>query len=179
MEMTVHHQNTMCALRLEMGWPSFRPCNDAIGFSAGKEMDFEQGMELARVARMLGKDIIHSSWASLRATTPSSFSVAYREMLSVDIIDRVVPHVANDTEPLALVSIRTAETFAIDRRGSLVRVPGKPTDIRKGRELAMKRIKSRAAAMDHTLLPNNRFVPIGAEWIEPEIMPLETIVRFG
>lgn len=178
MKMMLHHQNTMRALRVEMGWPSFKPANDCLGFSSGKEMDFDTGMEIARIAQMLNKDIVYSGWASINATKPTAFTLAYREMLTVDIIDKLVPYAANDLAPVTLVSIRADEFFAIDSRGSLVRVPGKPKDIRKGRELAMKRIKTRVAAMDDTLLPNNRFVPTGQDWIEPEA-PTATVVRFA
>lgn len=179
MTMILRHQNLMLALRAEMGWPSFKPVNDCLAFTSGKVMTMEVGMEIARIATMLGKDLIYSGWASTTAIKPTSFSLAYREMLSVDVVDKLVPYAANDTAPVTLVSIRGDEVFAIDRRGSLVRLSGKPTNIRKGRELAMKRIKATAAAMNDTLLPTNRFVPIGQDWIAPDTMPVETVVRFG
>ena len=123
MEMLLHHQNMMLAIRKEMGWPAFKPANDCISFCSGRPMDFENGTEIARIAQMLGKDVIYSGWASRKATAPVGFTVAYREMLSVDIIDRLVPYAANDEAPLVLVSTRSDEVFAIDRRGSLVRMP--------------------------------------------------------
>lgn len=43
----------------------------------------------------------------------------------------------------------------------------------------MKRIKARAAAMDNSLLANNRFVPTGQDWIEPDRAQIETVVRFA
>lgn len=178
MKMMAHHQNTMRALRVKMGWPSFKPANDCLAFSSGKEMDVETGMEIARIAQMLNKDVIYAGWSSTKATKPTGFSLAYRETLSVDIVDRLVPYAVNDTDPLTLVSTRADEFFAVDRRGNLVRVAGKPKDIGKGRERAMKRIKTRAAAMDDTMLTNNRFVPTGQDWIEPEA-PTEIVVRFG
>lgn len=179
MEMMLRHQNVMLALRAEMGWPSFKLANDCLAFTSGKEMDVETGMEIARIATMLGKDVIYAGWASTKAPKPTGFTVGYRMMFSVDIVDKVVPYAANDTAPLTLVSTRADEFFAIDQRGSLVRVPGKPIDIRKGRELAMKRIRARAAAMDGALLPTNRLVPTGQDWIEPDAAPVETVVRFA
>jgi hypothetical protein len=179
MTMMLRHQNMMLALRAEMGWPSFKPSNDCLAFTSGKVMTMEVGMEIARIATMLNKDVIYSGWASTTTTRPTGFSLAYREMLSVDVVDELVPYAANDTAPLTLVSIRGDEVFAIDRRGSLIRMSGKPKNIRKGRELAMKRIKKTAAAMDDTLLPTNRSVPTGQDWIEPDAVPVQTIVRFG
>lgn len=179
MEMMLRHQNTMLALRAEMGWPTFKPANDCLAFTSGKEMDVTTGMEIARIAQMLGKDVIYSGWASTKAIRPTGFTVGYRMMFSVDIVDKLVPYAANDTDPVTLVSTRGDEFFAIDQRGSLVRSAGKPTDIRKGRERAMKRIKARAAVMNDTLLATNRFVPTGQDWIEQDIGPLETVVRFG
>ena len=99
-------------------------------------------------------------------------------MLSVDIVDRLVPYAANDEAPIVFVSTRADEHFTVDSRGSLVRVPGKPKAIGKGRKLAMKRIKATAASMGNELLENNRWVAPGADWIQPEA-PTETIVRFG
>lgn len=177
MEMTLHHQNFMLAVREQMGWPSFKPANDCIGWCSGQQMGIEVGTEIARIAQTAGKDLVYTGWASSRAKDPTSFAIAFREMRSVDIVDRVVPFAANDHAPIILVSTRANEFFAVDRRGSLVRVEGKPSRIGKGRVLAMKRIKAAAAAMGDEMLANNRFVPPGADWIEPEAQ-METIVQF-
>jgi len=178
MQMTVRHQNFMRSLRKLMGWPPFKPANDCIAWSSGRQIDFEAGMELGRLAQLLGKDFIYSSWASTKAAEPTGFSIAWREMLAVEVVDRVVPYAENDDAPVVLVSIRGNETFAIDQRGSLVRVPGKPKKLAAGRKLAMKRIRSAASTLSDDLLANNRFVATGADWIEPEA-PVDTIVRFG
>lgn len=77
-----------------------------------------------------------------------------------------------------LVSTRSDEHFAIDRRGSLIRIAGKPKAIGSGRVLATKRIKATAALMGDEMLASNRIVPSGATSIEPE-SPTETVVRFG
>lgn len=179
MTMIVRHQNTMLALRQQMGWPLFKPANDCIAFTSGKPNDFEVGMELGRIAQMLGKDVIYSGWASVDATTPSGFTIAWRDMLAVDIVDRVFPYAANDQTPVVLVSIHADEHFAIDRRGSLVRVAGKPKSLGAGRRLAMKRIKAAAKGMGNELLSGNRHVTWGATEIEPEAPIGGTIVRFG
>lgn len=180
METTVlHHQNVMLALRQEMGWPLFRPVNDAIAFSSGRETNIEIGMELGRIAQRMRADIVYSGWAGTRAKDSTSFTVAYREMLSIDIVDRLVPWAANDDAPVVLVSTRgTEETFAIDRRGSLTRTPGRPANIGKGRKLAMKRIKAVASTISDELLASNRFIEPGAEVPGPEA-PAGVVVRFG
>ncbi|WP_278374020.1 hypothetical protein [Sphingobium xenophagum] len=176
--MSLRRQNFMLAVRREMGWPAFKPANDAIAFCSGRQMDLEVGSELARIAQMVRKDAVYTGWGKPAATTPIGFTIIYRELLTVDIIDRVVPYAANDEAPIVFVSTREEEFFAVDRRGTLIRVPGKAKNIGKGRKLAMKRIRATAEAMGDHLLENNRFVPTGAEWIEPEA-PVETIVRFG
>lgn len=177
MEMMIHHQNFMLAVRQQMGWLPFCPANDCIGFASGQEMDVAVGTEMARIAQAMRKDIVYTGWANVRAKDPTSFTVAYREMLTVDIVDRLVPFAANDEASIVLVSTRADEAFAIDRRGSLVRVAGRPKAIGKGRKLAMKRIKAAAAMMGDDLLENNRFVAPGADWIEPDA-PSETVVQF-
>lgn len=177
MEMMLHHQNMMLAIRREMGWPPFKPCNDAIGFCSGRPMDFETGTEIARIAQELGKDIVYSGWASTKTTQPTGFCVAYRMMFSVDIVDRLVPYAANNDTPLLLVSTRADEYFAVDQRGTLQRMTGKPKNIGTGRKLAMKRIKATAATMSSEMLEGNRFVPTGA--VVELKAPSEIVVRFG
>ncbi len=179
METILRHQNTMLALRQQMGWPLIKPANDCIAFTSGRPTDYEVGMEIGRIATMLGKDLIYSGWSSVRAKEPTGFTIAYREMLSVDIVDRVVPYAANDDAPVVLVSTRGDEFFAIDPRGSLVRVDGKPKRLGEGRKRAMRRIKAAAATMRDDLLPGNRRMLWGAETIEPDTSAVETIVRFG
>lgn len=176
--LTAQSQNIMLAVRQEMGWPSFKPANDAICFAAGRPMDMEVGSELARICQQLRKDIVYSSWKSAGASQPRAFSIVYRELLTVDVIDHVVPYAANDQDTLAFVSSRHDEMFVVDRRGSLVRLSGKPKDIAKGRKLALKRIAAAAVTMDKTLLETNSVVPTGANWIEP-VGPVDFAVRFG
>lgn len=179
MDMMLRHQNLMLALRQEMGWPLTRPANDCLAFTSGRPTDVEVGMEIGRLTSMLGKDVIYSGWSSVHAKEPTSFTIAYREILTVDIVDRVVPYAANDDTPVVLVSTKGDEFFAIDSRGSLVRVAGKPRGLGEGRIRAMRRIKAAAANMRSDLLPGNRQMPWGAETIEPDTTPVETVVRFG
>lgn len=174
----LRHQNFMLALRREMGWPTFKPANDCIAFCSGRKMDFQVGSEVARMAQTLRKDVVYSSWANLGRNKPLGLSIAYRELLTVDIINHVVPFAANDDAPIIFVSTRADEHFAIDGRGTLVRIPGKPKAIGTGRKLAMKRIRATAATLGNELLADNQVVPFGSDWVEPETR-LETIVRFG
>lgn len=176
--MILRHQNFMLAVRREMGWPAFKPANDCIAFCSGRTTDLEVGSEMARIAQMIGKDAVYTGWKNPVAATPAGFTIVYREMLTVDVVNRVVPYAANDNAPIVFVNIRKDEMFVVDGRGSLLRVPGKPNAIGKGRALAMKRIKATAATLGDTLLENNRHVPWGSEAIAPEA-PVETIVRFG
>ena len=60
--------------------------------------------ELARVAQMAGRDVIYTGWASARAKDPTSVAIAYREMLTIDIVDGLVPFAASDRSPIILVS---------------------------------------------------------------------------
>lgn len=175
---SVVHQNFMLAVRRQMGWPTFKPANDAIAFCSGRRMDLEVGAEMARIAHTMRKDAVYTGWASMRASTPLGFTIVYRELLTVDVIGRVVPYAANDDAPIVFVSTHADEVFAVDRRGSLVRLPGRPKNIGKGHRLAMKRIRATAATIGDDLLQGNCFVPTGGEWIEPDAQ-VETIVRFA
>lgn len=177
MNVQLNRQNIMLALRQTMGWPPYAPANDCLAFTSGRPMDVENGIEIGRIATALGKDVIYSGWASESAREPSGFTIAYRMIDSVDIVDRIVPYVANDGSPVILISTTQDEHFAIDARGSLVRAAGKPQAPGKGRLLAMKRIKALAKNLRTTLLEQNRHVPVGAPVERPA--PAETIVRFG
>lgn len=178
MEMIVRHQNFMLALRQLMGWPTFKPVNDAIAFTSGQTMSVPVGAELGRIAQVLNKDLVYSGWSNATAREPEGFAIAFRDLVTVDIIDRLVPFAADDRARLILVSTSTDEHFAIDARGSLIRVTGRPKDIRKGRALAMSRIKAVAATRRSDLLPDNQVVAPGAAVTRPQ--PLnETIVRFA
>lgn len=177
METTLHHQNFMLAVRQEMGWPAFKPANDCIAWCSGRPTDVDTAMELARLAQRMGKDLVYTGWMNARAAEPTGFSIAYRGMFAIDIVDQLQPFAANDDAPILLVSTRDEATFAIDTRGSLVRVPGLPRSLGKGRKLAMKRIKAAAASKGDTLLSNNRLVPWGDDWVAPD-EPVETVVTF-
>lgn len=176
--MQLRHQNFMWAVRREMGWPAFRPINDCLAFSSGQAFDFEVGTELGRLAQAMRKDIIYSSWASTEAREPMGFTVAIRELLSVDVIDRVFPWAGDKTTPIVFVSTSSDEVFVVGRRGLLERMTGKPPRLGEGRKLAMKRIRAAAAVMEGELAENTICVPTGGAWIEPD-QPLETIVRFN
>lgn len=175
---TLRQQNVMTALRVEMGWPEHTPANDCICFCTGNPMDVAVGMEMARISQRLRKDAIYAEWANPAAKEPGQFSVIYRELLTVDVVDRVVPFALDEKAPVILLSTRKAEFFVIDDRGSLQRVQGKPANIGTGRKLAMKRIKARAATLRSELHANNRHIGPGADWIEPEA-DVATLVRFN
>ena len=176
---TLRHQNWMWALRRLMGWPPFKPVNDCIAWASGRTMDVGCGLELARLATAGRKDIVSSCWTNVGAAEPTGYIVALREMLSVDVVDRCVTYTADEEAPLLLVSTRRDEHFAIGSRGLIERREGKPADFGKGRKLAVKRIRATAATMGETLCAQNVCVPIGGEWIEPIVSPMETIVRFN
>lgn len=173
----LHHQNTMLAVRTEMGWPPYRPANDAVGFTSGRMLDAEVGAELARLAQAMRKDLVYSQWADIRSKGPAAFTIVYRQLHAVDIVDRVIPWAASDVAPLVFLSTRAEETYAIDARGSLTRIYGKPAKIAAGRKLAMKRLKAAAAAKGDELLANNTFLKPGQPWVEP-VANGDTIVRF-
>ena len=176
--MTLRHQNFMLAVRKEMGWPLFRPANDCLAFASGRPMDFEIGMDTARLAQAMRKDVIYSGWSNPTAVQPASFAVVIREVLSINIIDRVFPWAADENAPVALISTRANERYIIGQRGVLERAPGKPNHLAEGRKLAMSRIRATAAAMGDVFAENNVCVSPGGKWTEPE-QELETIVRFN
>lgn len=173
----LHHQKFMLAVRREMGWPGFRPANDCLFFASGRLLDAVGGADLARISQQGRKDVIYSGWTNTRAKQPAEFAIAYRELLTVDIVTRLVPWCADAEAPICLVSTRDNEMFALDGRGTLARTTGKPPSLARGRQLAMRRIVARSKMMGDGLLDNNRAVPTGGDWCEPDV-PMETVVRF-
>ena len=172
------HQNFMWGLRKEMGWPLFKPANDCIGFSAGRPMDIEIGMELGRIAQESRRDLIYAGWETAAAAEPTAFAVVMRELIKIDVIGRCFPWCEDEHTPVILVSTHADERFAIGRRGLLERSPAKPKKLGAGRKLAMKRIRAAAAQMGDELAANNVWLPHGAAWAEPDALT-ETIVSFG
>ncbi|HCB74783.1 MAG TPA: hypothetical protein DEP91_01180 [Sphingomonas bacterium] len=175
----LHHQNLMLSLRQAMGWPLFKPQNDCIAWTSGKVLGFEDHLELGRICRVIGKDLIYSGWLSAEAPVPADFTVAYRMMMTVDITSGVVPFAKSDVDPVILVDTRLNQHFAINQRGTLVRHCGRPKAVATGHRRAMKRIEAAARAMGDEALANNRRVDWNATEIEPDIMPTDTIVRFS
>ena len=163
----VRQQNFMHALRLQMGLPLHQVTNDAIAYTFGQPMSFEVGIEMARIAQMIQKDAICVSFASDAANKPCGFAVIYRELNMVDVIDNCVPFAASDDAPVVLVSIGAKEHFAIDSRGSLIRVQGKPANVAAGKRLAMKRIRVAAAAMGDAQMAGCQIIRPGAAPIAP------------
>ncbi len=171
----VHRQRFTLALRREMGWPSFRPANDCLDFSIGGPVDTVTGLKLARIVERECKDLIHTSWRRPAAPWPCDFAVVIRMLLTLDVVTGLAPWCAGDDDPVILVGVD--EFFAHDRRGSLVRLAGRPAMIVPGRRLALRRIEAAARARSVRHLAGKRLVRTGGDWIEPEV-PAEIPVRF-
>jgi len=165
---SVRQQNFMHALRMAMGLPLHRLVHDSIVFTFGQPMDFAVGVEMARIAQAIQKDAIYVSFASETANRPCGFAVIYRELDMVDVVDNCVPHAASADAPITLVSIRSNEHFAVDRRGSLVRLEGKPANLAAGKKLAMSRIRVAAAAMGDAQMAGCHTIKAGAHPIAQE-----------
>lgn len=174
----VRQQNFMHALRSQMGLPLHQLVNDVVAFTFGQPMDMQVGLEMARIAQMIQKDAVYVSFANDAARRPSGYSVIYRELHMVDVIDNCVPYAASDGAPVVLVSTRADEQFAIDSRGSLIRLQGKPSNIAAGRKLAMQRILAAAAKMGDAQMASCQIVRPGDAPIAQK--PLgESIVCFS
>lgn len=172
-------QNIAWALRQQMGYPLYAPANDCTAFAGGGLADLAKGMEIAVLAKQMRKDVIYLGWRTVADAAPTIFAVALREMLQVDWIDGLLPHAADDTAPIMLVSTRRDEHIAVGPRGFLERRAGKPGALGTGKARAMRRIRCAAATMADRLADNNVFLPRGAAWREPSPSSSETIIRFG
>lgn len=160
---TVRQQNFMHALRMAMGLPLHRLTNDAIAFTFGQPIDLALGVELARIAQGVQQDAVYVSFANASANRPIGFSIAYRELDVVDVINDCVPHAESPDARITLVNIRANEHFAIDRRGSLMRLEGKPANVAAGKKLAMARIRVAAAAMGDAQMAACQVILAGAD----------------
>jgi hypothetical protein len=174
---SVRQQNYMHAVRMAMGLPLHQLANDSLAFCFGQPMDFAVGVEMARIAQAIQKDAIYVSFANPKTNKPSLFSLTYRELEMVDVIEKCVPFAASADAPIALVSIRTNEHFTLDRRGSLIRMQGKPANLAMGKKLAMKRIREAAAKMGDAEMAGTQTIKPGAVPITQECPG--SIVRFS
>lgn len=173
----LHHQNLMLSLRQAMGWPLYKPQNDCVAWCSGKVLDFDDYLDFGRICRMVGKDLVYSGWASVKASLPATFTVAMRTIQTVDIASGLLPHAASDEDPIILVDPHADQHFLIDERGSLVRRLGRPKAISAGHRRAMSRIKRTARTMADEVLANNRCVEWNSTEIEPDVVQTDTIVR--
>lgn len=169
----VRQQNFVHALRSSMGLPLHRLANDSIAFIFGERLDFEQGIELARIVQVVQQDAIYVCFPNVSANRPMGFSIGFRELDMVDVISNCVPYAESSDAPVKLVNIKGGEHFFIDRRGSLVRVGGKPADLAAGKKRAMARIRAAAAAMGDAQMAGCQTIRAGADpIIEPRKGPI-------
>jgi hypothetical protein len=172
-------QQFSLAVRQELGYPLVRTTIDSLAFASGGPVDFFKGMEIARLTEEMRRDMVYTAWNDFADHQPANIIVALREMFCVEVIDPCFLWAADETAPLAIVSILRDVHMVIGERGLLERRVGRPAKtLGAGRKLAMKRVRAAAAAMDDELLANNMLVPRGAPWIDPAPTQDETIVRF-
>lgn len=162
------HQRWMWALRSLMGLPAYQPACDSTEFLSGAPLDFRLGMQCGQLAASRQKDLIYSGWRTALSPEPESHSVVIRELLTIDVIDRCVPCMVDETAPLTLVSLHANEQFTIGARGLLERVAGKPKTLGQGRKRAMRRIRSLAAELSESVAPTSHQISCGDRWVQPE-----------
>lgn len=172
-------QNWMWAVRREMGWPAEKPACDSIAWAAGRLFDIELGLDLARHTQTLRKDIVYGGWPKADARAPFNYTVALRELMTVDLVTRLIPYAADETTPVVLVSTRSNEHFTIGSRGLLERHPGKPCGLARGRALATKRIRRTAASMGDEICPDNLWIRNGEDVVEPAPTAQGIVARFN
>lgn len=173
-------QKYCLAVRQQLGYPLTKPANDCTAFASGGIADVAKGMEIAALAETMRKDFVYAGWTDFSNKEPAQISVAMREMLHVDWIDRCFLWAADDVAPLVIVPVRGDEHIIVGGRGLLERREGRPAKaLGKGKKLAAARVRLAAATMRDELLESNVFVPRGGTWREPVAGTCDTIVRFG
>ena len=172
-----HRGRFMLALRREMGLPLFRPANHCLLFSFSNRFGSDTSMSLARLVEQERRDLIHATWGNAAARWPIGLTVVIRELLTIDVVTRVVPWCAGEDDPVILVRRRDHEFFTLDRRGSLARLQGRTAKIVRGRRLALRRIDGAARINGDMAPPDDWHRRTEHDWIEPEV-PTETLVRF-
>ncbi len=183
MHVPIHHnlkfQNYALAIRKELGFPLTPMANESVKFTAGGEVDVMRRIELARLAEEMSRDFIYCAWRSVTAKTPASVAVVFREEHLVDVVGNCTLWAPDEDAPLVLLNERGGEHFVRGARNALERRAGLPAkNLSKGKRLALRRVRSAAAARGDDLLPGNAHVPNGARWADhrPQTQN-ETIVR--
>ena len=176
--MQLRHQNFMWAVRQALGWPLFKPACDSLAFASGRVHDAAVGLDLARHAQTMRKDLVYAGWHDADADEPAGFTIVLRELLSVDVFSRCLLYAADETSPAILVSTTADEHVAVGKRGLLERRPGKPRDLARGRKIAMRRVRRAAAAMGDRICPENVIVPNGGDYVAPPSPSQGLVARF-
>ena len=174
----IRQQNINLAIRQLMGWPPYKPSNDCIAFACGVPLDPLLALKVAQMAEEMRKDWVYAQYLKPTAPMPAKMGIVYRGLASVDVLDDCHLWAADADAPLKVVSPRTDEHFAIDCRGSLQRIAGRPKNLAKGRALALRRVRKLAAGYDHVALPDSVFMSAAEPWVEPARQPRDTLVRF-
>ena len=174
----IRQQNINLAIRQLMGWPPYKPSNDCIAFGCGAPLDPLLALKVVQMAEEMRKDWVYAQYLKPAARMPARIGIVYRRLADVEVIDDCLLWVADAEAPLIVVSPRTDEHFAVDARGSLQRVAGRPKGLAKGRALAMRRVRTLAAGYDHVALPDSVFMSAADPWVEPARQPRDTLIRF-
>lgn len=157
----LRQQNYVNALRIEMGLPLHALANDGIGYMFGPPVDVPASAELARIAQEIGKDLVHVSFQNAIVRKPIGFTVVWRELDHVEVMTNCMPYVS-EGNGVSLVCLRSDGQFAVDSRGSMIRLSVKPVDLRTGRKLAMRLIKKTADSLACEHLADTQTIQSGA-----------------
>lgn len=160
-EMAVRHQQLSLAIKVELGFQICSLPNDCLTMAAGSVADPVKAIELAKVAASLKTDLVYLGFRTGKAKDPYQIGLAYRDDLVVDWRDCLQLYAADQTSPLILIDEQRRQFFERGLRNQLIRFGGIPSDLAKGRRLAMARVRRTAAIMPAELSDTNYHVPLG------------------
>lgn len=160
-------QRNAWALREEMGFPLTTMTDESVVWAGGGVADFEKGMEIARVAADLGRDVIYLGYRTAKAPQPVQVGLAYRDPALITWRPKLELWAADREAPVILVDRIEGERYERGERNVLIRRAGLPAvDLARGRRMAEDRVRRAAKLKSDNLDSGSYHVPHGASVAE-------------
>lgn len=151
---------TWCfSLRLEMGYPAYKPATNSVAFCASAPKDPLEAMHIASLAQELNKDVVHVGIETIKVG-PVNIALATRHECSVRWTPDCLLYAESESAPIQILTKDKA--WGVGPRSILTATKLPPAKKRRrGIEIAMRRWRAAAAAMGPVELVGGMHVPNG------------------
>jgi hypothetical protein len=153
------------SLRELMGYPSYAPSCRTMAWVTGQSPDAARAMQVAQIARDLGRNAVLLGFEGMAPGAPVSISLAVRQHAGVEWIADCTPYAATETAKIELLG--GGRRWHIGARLILTSLKLPPKDrCSNGEAIAMRRWRQTAATMEPLNMVGSLFVASGKTFAE-------------